>query len=270
MLKSIKILLSIVVHLNYKILQIDVKTAFLNSDIEESIYMMQSDEFILNKPTYRLKQAYHSWNKCFNQNIKTIDFDQNEDKSSSAMGSLTYAMLCTRSYICFIVGMMSRYQSNPSMENWIMSPTKGSQGKLVHFHGWKSLALPTKTTKLCILALGTFPGNLSSKELEKELLSRTGSEQISGGLEPFQRRMVSAKFRRHPRGSKYFRNTKLSLKGCKLASTLRFQASFSRHKSSCIIWTSESAPKVAATTVIKNMLNGRFSLLFLLAIQIYS
>ena len=39
---------------------------------------------------------------------------------------------------------------------------------------------------------------------------------------------------------------------------------------SMIIWTSESAPKVAATTVIKNMLYGRFSLLFLLAILIYS
>ena len=38
----------------------------------------------------------------------------------------------------------------------------------------------------------------------------------------------------------------------------------------CIIWTSESAPKVAATTVIKNMLHGRFSLLFLLAIRIHS
>ena len=37
-----------------------------------------------------------------------------------------------------------------------------------------------------------------------------------------------------------------------------------------INWTSESAPKVAATTVIKNMLHGRFSLLFLLAIRVYS
>ena len=38
----------------------------------------------------------------------------------------------------------------------------------------------------------------------------------------------------------------------------------------CIIWTSESAPKVAATTVIKNRLHDRFSLLFLLAIRIHS
>ena len=38
----------------------------------------------------------------------------------------------------------------------------------------------------------------------------------------------------------------------------------------CINWTSESALKVADTTVIKNRLHGRFSLLFLLAIRIYS
>ena len=38
----------------------------------------------------------------------------------------------------------------------------------------------------------------------------------------------------------------------------------------CIIWTSESSPKVADTTVIKNRLHGRFSLLFLLAFRIYS
>ena len=37
-----------------------------------------------------------------------------------------------------------------------------------------------------------------------------------------------------------------------------------------INWTSESTPKVAAMTVIKNMLHGIFSLLFLLAIRIYS
>ena len=32
---------------------------------------------------------------------------------ASAMGSLMYAMLCTRPDICYSVGMVSRYQSNP-------------------------------------------------------------------------------------------------------------------------------------------------------------
>ena len=32
---------------------------------------------------------------------------------ASAVGSLMYAMLCTRLDICYLVGMVSRYQSNP-------------------------------------------------------------------------------------------------------------------------------------------------------------
>ena len=39
MLESIKILLSIAAHFNYEIWQMDVKTAFLNGNLEEEIYM---------------------------------------------------------------------------------------------------------------------------------------------------------------------------------------------------------------------------------------
>ena len=45
-LKYIRILLSIAAHYDYEIWQIDVKTAFLNSNIEEEIYMMQPESFI--------------------------------------------------------------------------------------------------------------------------------------------------------------------------------------------------------------------------------
>ena len=38
---------------------------------------------------------------------------------ASVVGSLMYAMLCTRPDIYFVVGMVSRYQSAPSEEHWI-------------------------------------------------------------------------------------------------------------------------------------------------------
>ena len=38
---------------------------------------------------------------------------------ASAVESLMYAMLCTRPDICFAVGMVSRYQSDPGEEHWI-------------------------------------------------------------------------------------------------------------------------------------------------------
>ncbi|KAL6340598.1 hypothetical protein AAG906_010506 [Vitis piasezkii] len=38
---------------------------------------------------------------------------------ASVVGALMYAMLCTRPDIFFEVGMVSRYQFNPSSEHWI-------------------------------------------------------------------------------------------------------------------------------------------------------
>ena len=46
MLKSIRILLSIVTCLDYEIWKMDVKTDFLNGYLEESIYMMQPEGFV--------------------------------------------------------------------------------------------------------------------------------------------------------------------------------------------------------------------------------
>ncbi|KAL1563711.1 gibberellin 2beta-dioxygenase [Salvia divinorum] len=42
---------------------------------------------------------------------------------ASAVGSLMYAMLCTRPDICFVVGMVARYQSNPGQGYWIAVKT---------------------------------------------------------------------------------------------------------------------------------------------------
>ena len=39
---------------------------------------------------------------------------------ASVVGSLMYAMLCTRPDIYYVVGIVSRYQSNPRMGHWIV------------------------------------------------------------------------------------------------------------------------------------------------------
>ncbi|KAL5555280.1 hypothetical protein UlMin_037516 [Ulmus minor] len=233
MLKSIRILLSIAAHLDYEIWQMDVKTAFLNGRLEESIYMIQPEGFIakgqehrvckLQRSIYGLKQASRSWNIRFDQAVKSFGFEQSIDEPcvyskikdgkvvflilyvddiliigndvgsltsvkiyvlgirifrdrknkmlalsqasyidkilekygmqdskkgqqpmrhgialskdmspktsqevnsmrkipyASAVGSLMYAMLCTRPDICYSVGIVSRYQSNPGLKHW--------------------------------------------------------------------------------------------------------------------------------------------------------
>ena len=45
MLKSIRILLSMAASLDYEIWQMDVKTAFLNDNLYEEIYMSQPEGF---------------------------------------------------------------------------------------------------------------------------------------------------------------------------------------------------------------------------------
>ena len=90
MLKSIRILLSIAANLDYEIWQMNVKTAFLNGNLEESIYMVQLEGFVakgqeqkvckLLKSIYGLKQASRSWNIRFDETIKTYGFKQNEDE----------------------------------------------------------------------------------------------------------------------------------------------------------------------------------------------
>ena len=37
---------------------------------------------------------------------------------ASAIGSLMYAMLCTRPDICYAMEIVSRYQSNPGYDHW--------------------------------------------------------------------------------------------------------------------------------------------------------
>ena len=37
---------------------------------------------------------------------------------ASAVGSLMYAMLCTRPDICYSMGVASRFQSNPGLQHW--------------------------------------------------------------------------------------------------------------------------------------------------------
>ena len=63
----------------------DVKTAFLNGNLNEEIYMMQPEGFIaknqehmvckLKRSIYELKQASRSWNIRFDQAIKSFGFE---------------------------------------------------------------------------------------------------------------------------------------------------------------------------------------------------
>ncbi|KAL0288218.1 UNVERIFIED_CONTAM: Retrovirus-related Pol polyprotein from transposon TNT 1-94 [Sesamum radiatum] len=88
MAKSIQILLAIAAWYDYEIWQMDVKTAFLNSFVEEEIFMDQPEGFTtvgeeqkvcrLQRSIYGLKQASRSWNTRFDEVIRGYDFIKND------------------------------------------------------------------------------------------------------------------------------------------------------------------------------------------------
>nr|GEX85783.1 retrotransposon protein, putative, Ty1-copia subclass [Tanacetum cinerariifolium] len=88
-IRAIRILIAIAAYYDYKIWQMDVKTAFLNGRLDEDIYMEQPEGYVdpkypnrvckLQSSIYGLKQASRQWNKRFDEKIKKFIFIQNRD-----------------------------------------------------------------------------------------------------------------------------------------------------------------------------------------------
>ncbi|GJW34340.1 putative RNA-directed DNA polymerase [Tanacetum coccineum] len=112
-IRAIRILISITAYYDYEIWQMDVKTSFLNGYLDEDIYMVQLEGFVdpnhprkvckLQRSIYGLKQAARSWNKRFDEEIKSFGFDQNLDEPcvyQKASGSnVTFLILYVKDII---------------------------------------------------------------------------------------------------------------------------------------------------------------------------
>ena len=126
--KSIRIMLAIAAFYDYEIWQMDVKTAFLNGDLEEQIYMVQPEGFEvsgsagkackLQRSIYGLKQASRSWNMCFDTTVKDFGFVQNEDDPCvyrrADKGILVFLVL----YVDDILIMGSNIEMLKSVKEW--------------------------------------------------------------------------------------------------------------------------------------------------------
>eukprot|EP00253_Pinus_taeda_P008899 PITA_08899 len=108
-----------------KVEQMDVKTTFLQGDLEEEIYMKQPEGFVVrgkkepdSKPVKVLIPV--GVKLSVEQCPKT---QQEEEVMShvpyaSAVGSLMYVMIYTRPDIAHTVGVLSRFMSKPGKERW--------------------------------------------------------------------------------------------------------------------------------------------------------
>ncbi|GJS31688.1 retrotransposon protein, putative, ty1-copia subclass [Tanacetum coccineum] len=128
-IRAIRILISITAYYDYEIWQMDVKTAFLNSYLDEDIYMVQPKGFVdpnhsrkvckLQRSIYGLIQVSRSWNKRFDEKIKRFGFCQNLDEPcvyQKASGSnVTFIIL----YVDDIIIMVNHIPSLQSVKDFL-------------------------------------------------------------------------------------------------------------------------------------------------------
>jgi hypothetical protein len=84
---SFRIIMILVTHYDLELHQMDVKTAFLNRDLDENVYMAQPKDFVikgkermgcrLKRSIYGLKQASKQWYLKFDGTIRKFGFKEN-------------------------------------------------------------------------------------------------------------------------------------------------------------------------------------------------
>lgn len=104
---SIRIILALAAHYDWELEQMDVKTAFLNGDLEEEIYLQQPEGrtvegkpswvYKLNKALYGLKQSPRAWNKKLVSVFENVGLVQSPNDPSlfmlSKSGSVMFVIV---------------------------------------------------------------------------------------------------------------------------------------------------------------------------------
>jgi hypothetical protein len=111
---SIRVLLALASIFNLYIHQMDVKTAFLNGDLDEEVHMEQPEGFIMHghekkvKSLYGLKQAPKQWHEKFDSVILSHGFKHNNaDKCIYSKFTDCYGVI-----ICLYVDDMLIFGTN--------------------------------------------------------------------------------------------------------------------------------------------------------------
>jgi hypothetical protein len=84
-------IISLVASMGWRLHQMDVKTSFLNGEIEEEVYIEQPDGFViheeshvcrLKKALYVLKQAPHAWYEKMDGYLMSLGFRKSVSNSN--------------------------------------------------------------------------------------------------------------------------------------------------------------------------------------------
>nr|GEU83619.1 putative zinc finger, CCHC-type [Tanacetum cinerariifolium] len=127
-IRAIRIFISIAAFYDYEIWQIDVKTAFLNGYHHEDIYMIQPEGFVDPNHPKKILKRYKMDNSKRGHILMQEKLDLNKTQGASTpkevkrmqnlpyastVGSIMYAVRCTRHDVAFAQNITSQFQQNP-------------------------------------------------------------------------------------------------------------------------------------------------------------
>ncbi|GKD09104.1 retrovirus-related pol polyprotein from transposon TNT 1-94, partial [Tanacetum coccineum] len=112
-LEAIRIFLAFAAHMNMVVYQIDVKTAFLNGNLREEVYVSQLDGFVdkdkpnhvymLKKALYELKQASRAWYDMLSSFMISQDFSKGSVDPTLFIGKDGKELLLVQIYVDDII-----------------------------------------------------------------------------------------------------------------------------------------------------------------------
>ncbi|RVX20652.1 Retrovirus-related Pol polyprotein from transposon TNT 1-94 [Vitis vinifera] len=111
----LRIVMTLVAHFDLELHQMDVKTAFLNDDLHEEVYMDQLKGFQDKGKAHMVWDLFCEF-QCPKNDLEKKQMDK--IPYAYAVGSIMYAQVCTRPDIAYVVGLLGRYQSNPGIDIW--------------------------------------------------------------------------------------------------------------------------------------------------------
>ena len=182
--ESVRILLAVAAAKCYIIKQCDVKTAFLNGDLDEIIYMNQPQGFeiknpnnlvcLLKKSLYGLKQAPRCWNSTLTQFLKSIKFKQTFSDPCVFIGEKEEAIVYLAIYVDDIL---------------ILSPsTIAAEQVIVQISSKFEITVSSEITSFIGFELSLENGNifLNQTSFIKELLQRFNMTECKSVNVPMQ------------------------------------------------------------------------------------
>ena len=125
--ESIQILIALAAQLKWDLHHLDVKSAFLNGEIEDEIYVSQPEVFIkkgkeefvmeLKKALYGLKQAPRAWNYKLDDTLRSMGFIKSFNDQAVYKSSIKEDRLLVGVYVDDLIIIGSSTQGNEEFKS---------------------------------------------------------------------------------------------------------------------------------------------------------